>query len=487
MGIKIVLAHDSFTQLGGAERVVLGMAEIFPEAPIYVLVADPKIVAQLPEHVQWFTPSGSPLQKGRERAREPRIKTTKLQWLYRIYPKFQHLLPFIPFVLWFTRLPECDVLLSSSSAFAKGFRKPRRPQLSLEVISSSYSSPREERLGEVVENKNNSGGIVNASSVTMTSPNPSSRGGEKERVSPRGGEQDIHDNHRAIHINYCHTPTRFLWTDSEYVVQEVPWIVRLPARLFLWWMKQWDLRAARNVDVFLANSTEVQERIQKYYHRTSEVVYPFVDTEFWMPGQHSQQSFRHPEPASDEGSALPAEEILRSQGLPQNDRVGSGGYFLIAGRLHAHKHNDLVVAACTELELPLHVVGSGRDEVHLKSIAGPTVTFLGRVTDEKLREEFAGARAYIYPQLEDFGLMPVEAASCGTPTIGIDAGGSRETIVPGVTGEWFHKGNKDELKKLLEHFDESKYSVEALRKHAEQFSKQQFVERINAVIHNISM
>jgi glycosyltransferase involved in cell wall biosynthesis len=176
-------------------------------------------------------------------------------------------------------------------------------------------------------------------------------------------------------------------------------------------------------------------------------VYPFVDVEFWSQHSDKKQETRNK-------------------------------YFLIAGRLHAHKHNDLVVEACTELGLQLHVVGAGRDERHLKSIAGPTITFLGRVSDEQLRREFSCAEAYIYPQLEDFGLMPIEAAAAGTPTVGINEGGSRETIVPGTTGEWFARGKKEELKALLQEWDKSRYSGEELQKHAEKFSKEKFRQQI---------
>ena len=364
--MNVVLAHDSFTQLGGAERVFLELANLYPDAPIYVLVADKEIVDQLPESVR------------------VRVRTTPLQFLYKLYHTFQHLLPFIPAALAVTRIPNCDVLISSSSAFAKGFKKPKG----------------------------------------------------------------------ARHINYCHTPTRFLWSDREYIEQEVPFIVRWPAKLFLWWFKRWDLLAAKNVDVFLANSAETQARIKKYYGRDSQVVYPFVDMEFWK--QHSDKK-----------------------------QETKNKYFLIAGRLHAHKHNDLVVEACTELGLRLHVVGAGRDEAHLKSIAGPTITLLGRVSDEQLRREFAYAEAYIYPQLEDFGLMPIEAAAAGTPTIGINEGGSRETIVPGTTGDWFTRGNKEELKALLQKWDKSRYSREELQKHAEKFSKELFSETVKAAVTKI--
>lgn len=399
---KVVLAHDSFTQLGGAERVFLEMVDMYPEAPIYTVVADSKIVAQLPESVR------------------KRIHTSPLQWLYNIYPKFQHLLPFIPLAVWLTRIPDCTVLLSSSSAFAKGLRKP-------------------------------------------------------------GG---------AKHVNYCHTPTRFLWTDTAYIEQEVPWFVRFPARLFLWWMKQWDIHVAAQVDVFIANSQEVQERIKKFYARESEVVYPFVDTEFWKPLTSSVIPDSIPYQVRDRLEASPKSMNLNagSPGLedsPEDDN-GPDSYFLIAGRLHAHKDNDLVIRACNELGVNLHVVGSGRDEQHLKSIAGPTVTFLGRVSDDQLKEEYSHAQAYIYPQLEDFGLMPLEAAACGTPTIGIHEGGSKETVVPGVTGEWFDKGNEEELKTLLRTWDKNKYSVEALRRHAEKFSKGRFVQGINTVVRGVN-
>lgn len=356
---NVVLAHDSLTQLGGAERVFLALAELYPDAPLYVLAADPKVVCQLPANVR------------------NRVRTTALQYLYRVYPRFQHLLPFIPLVLRFTRLPDCSVLLSSSSAFAKGFRVP----------------------------------------------------------------------YGARHINYCHTPTRFLWSATEYVVQEVPLLLRLPARIFLWWMKRWDLRVAKKVDIFLANSKEVQGRIEKYYGRDSEVVYPFVDTSFWKPSGR-----------------------------------GADDYFLIAGRLHAHKHNDLVVRTCTELGVPLRVIGTGRDEAHLRFIAGPSVRFYGRVSDEELRAHYSGARAYIYPQLEDFGLMPLEAAACGTPTIGISEGGSRETVVPGVTGEWFSQGNAAALGDLLRGWDKKRYSASSLREHAERFSREQFTVRMRELV-----
>lgn len=353
---RVVLAHDSFTQQGGAERVFEAFHQIYPDAPIYTTVVDKKYTGNI---AGW------------------NIITSPLQFIYNIYNHFQYLFPLVPFALKFLRIPpRYDVLLSSSSAFAKAIRKPQG----------------------------------------------------------------------SVHICYCHTPTRFIWTDVEHAVQEAPWVLRFFVKVYLQYLKQWDLRAVKNVDIFIANSKEVQGRIQKFYGRESVVIYPFIDTNFWRP--------------------------TRSK----------ADYFLIAGRLQPYKQNELVIEVFNELGWPLHVVGTGRQEAYLRSIAKSNITFLGRIDDALFRDEYSGARGYIYPQLEDAGINPIEAAACGTASIGLNAGGSRETIVPGVTGEWFSQGSKEELKNILERFNEAAYSVEALRTHAEKFGKTIFIESIQRVV-----
>ncbi len=277
----------------------------------------------------------------------------------------------------------------------------------------------------------------------------------------------------CAHICYCHTPTRFLWSEPEYVDQEVPAPLRPAARMFLRLIKRWDYAGSRRVTHFIANSREVQRRIQEYYGRDSEVIYPGIDTDFWTPF----------------------------------DREEAGGgkhdYFLLAGRLQAHKHNDTIVEIFNELGLPLHVVGTGRQEKYLRSIAKPNIVFFGRVSDEELRDQYRHARGFIYPQLEDAGLMPLEAAACGTATIGLAAGGSLETIVPGVTGELFGSGvakvpyssgdytgqgndlrYKDEIKRLIKNWDPQKYQLTALRAHTEQFSAENFKRKISEFINS---
>jgi glycosyltransferase involved in cell wall biosynthesis len=250
----------------------------------------------------------------------------------------------------------------------------------------------------------------------------------------------------VVHVQYCHTPPRFLWTDREYIKQEVPWYLRFLVYPVLWLMRAWDRRASDTVDVYIANSVEVQKRIKKFYGRDSVVVYPPVNTHFWQVTTQKQ------------------------------------GYFLLAGRLQAHKGNELIIEIFNELGLSLHVVGTGRQADYLRSIAKPNIIFLGRISDEGLRDEYSGAIGYIYPQMEDAGLMPVEAAACGTATLGLGAGGSLETIVPGVTGEHFSKQDKEEIKQKILEWNYRKYSLEGLREHALKFSKEEFKKKILKVL-----
>ena len=345
--MKIAIAHDSFTQMGGAERVVDAFHELFPEAPVFTLVFDPVY---------------------KEKYQGWDIRTSGLQTLYLASSKLQYLLPLIPWGVDNLDFSGFDMVISSSSGFIKNIRVPKN----------------------------------------------------------------------CIHINYCHTPTRFLWSDPDYVKQEVPWLLRPVINLVLKRMKVWDYNGAQRVTKFIANSKEVQGRIQKHYGQKSTVIYPFVDTEFWKPTQPK------------------------------------GNYFLLAGRLQAHKKNDLMVKIFNDLGLPLHIVGTGRHEERLKAIAKPNVSFLGRVEDIQLREEYSGALGLLYPQTEDFGLMPLEAAACGTPTLAYAQGGALETIVPGVTGELFEAYDSEKITSRLLNWHPQKYRAEDLHQQAQKFSKEKF-------------
>ena len=160
-------------------------------------------------------------------------------------------------------------------------------------------------------------------------------------------------------------------------------------------LRRWDYAAAQRVHHFIAISTEIRERIRRFYHRESTIIYPPADITHFMPS-----------------------------GEPPGD------YFLAGGRLIPYKRTDLAVAACSELGLKLLVYGDGRDRAALERMAGPTVTFLGRVSWDDLARLYAGARAFIFPGLEDFGIAPVEAQAAGRPVIAFRGGGALDTVSP---------------------------------------------------------
>jgi len=353
--MKIALAHDSFTQMGGAERVAAALHELFPESVVYTTVVDERLRSGL---------------KGW------RIHTSLMQGLYSFYPHFQRLFPFIPIAFALAAPVEADVLISSSSSYAKGLKL--RPQ--------------------------------------------------------------------TTHISYCHTPTRFLWLDASHAEQEIHPVLRPLARAYFRWLRRWDLKHARRVNYFIANSLEVQKRIKNCYSKDSTIIHPFVDTVFWQATR------------------------------PKQD------YFLIAGRLQRAKNHDIVVKVFNKNGLPLHVVGSGRYEKYLRSIAGPNVKFLGRLDDAGLRDEYSGARGFIYPQLEDFGMMPLEAAACGTATIALARGGSLETVIPDVTGKLIDPMDKFALSQAVAEWNPAAYDTNQLRAQAQRFSKEQFKSKIGEFI-----
>ncbi len=355
----IVLAHDAFTQYGGAERVFEATVELIPDAPVYTLVKGEDDKAGVKDWTKGW-----------------RLITSPLQALYNLYPHLTHLFFLIPVVLKFWGPAKAKVLFTFSSAYIKGLRKPKG----------------------------------------------------------------------TVHINYCHTPTRFLWIDPEHAYKEIPSFLHPIAKLYFNWLKKWDLRAASQVDYFIANSKEVQQRIKTVYSRDSEIIYPFVDTEYWKPS------------------------------LPKQD------YFLIAGRLQYAKGLEMVIAVFNDLGWPLHVVGSGRFEQTLRSLAKDNITFLGRTNDDELRNQYSGAKGFIYPQFEDFGMMPLEAAACGTATLGLAKGGSLETIVPGVTGELLTIINEQTLKEALLNWKSEKYQQQDLLHHAQKFNKLRFQEQIISAI-----
>lgn len=364
--MRIALVHEFLNTWGGGEYVLKVFSEIYPEAPIYVINYDKKIVDE-------FLP-------GRK------IIPSFLQNFPGMPKSFKYWLPFMPRAIESFDLSGYDVVLSDSSAYAKG-------------------------------------------AITKG---------------------------KTKHICYLHTPTRYLWSDRESYIKSAP--IPLPligqpiVKLIVKFLQKWDLKAANRADYLIANSKYIAERTRKFYRRNpDEVLFPPVDCSRFKISK----------------------EI--------------GDYFLVVGRQEPYKRTDLAIKAANVLGIKLKVVGGGTKLDALKKIAGPTVEFTGRVSNEELVDLYSKCIAFIFPPLEDAGITPLETMASGRPVIAYDKGGALESVVAGITGEFFNEQTVESLVEVLKNFDESKYDPQKIRAHAEKFDIRQFQSRVKSVVEKIAI
>ena len=353
--MKVALVHDYLKQMGGAERVVIALHEIFPDAPIYTSIYDPERVDPA--------------------FRQMDIRTTFMQKLPLVTKHHQPYLPFYPFAMESLDLRGYDLVLSSSSAFGKG---------------------------------------------VITRP-------------------------ETMHICYCHTPMRWCWNYTEYVEREqLGGMARRVLPIMITGLRVWDQTSAMRVDHFIANSPVVAERIAKYYRREAVVIPPPVE----------------------------------AQRFPFDPATRPEEYFLIVSRLIPYKRIDLAIEACNQLQLPLVIIGSGRDEARLRRLAGPTIRFMGRLSDEEVLHYYTHCRAFLFPGEEDFGITPLEAQAAGRPVIAYGAGGALASVIEGVTGLFFREQTAASVAATLAAFDERQFDAQAIRNHALEFDLPRFHRRI---------
>lgn len=356
--LKVAIVHDWLVG-GGAERVVLELHRMFPDAPIYTSYCTD----------EW-----------RERL-DGKVVTGLLQrWPLSTLRKF---LP-VPRILWFTHLKfdNYDLVISSSGAEAKGIK---------------------------------------------TEPN-------------------------TLHINYCHSPTHYYWVRyNEYLKSpgfgRLDPVARFGLKLLVGPLRKWDFKAAQRPDVVIANSTHTQAMIKKYYKRDAVVVHPPVDVE-------------------------------RFKSKKDERRHG----FVVAGRQTPYKRFDLAVSACSELNVPLVVIGNGPEHRKLEKTAGRSVTFLTSTTDEGVAEHFRTALAFIFPGMDDFGITPVEAMAAGAPVIAYKRGGALDYVVEGKTGTFFDKQTTESLVKTLQSFNPTRFKHTDLEAKAAEFSSANFQQNMHAAI-----
>ena len=261
----------------------------------------------------------------------------------------------------------------------------------------------------------------------------------------------------SLHICYCHTPTRYLWSDTHQYINELKynkWFKKIIS-MVLNRIRIWDRVAADRVDLFLANSRTVQTRITKYYRRESTIIYPPVETEKFSISDISRQT-------------------------------AAEKYFLAGCRLAPYKRIDIVVEAFKLLGdgYKVKIFGDGVDQDRLHRLAGdcPNIEFLGRVSEEEKARLYRGAQAFINPQEEDFGITVVEAMASGRPVIAYEVGGATETVIAGKTGLFFKEQTAGSLAEAIRAFRPETFNPEEIRRHAEQYSVQNFENQLRDYI-----
>ena len=257
-----------------------------------------------------------------------------------------------------------------------------------------------------------------------------------------------------VHICYCHTPIRYYWSHyAEYKRDpgfgRLNWLVRLAMPFIVPPLKRADYQAAQDVDVVVANSTEVQKRIREYYGKSSVVIHPPVDA-----------------------------ERFTKLSKPLAKRSG----YVALGRQVPYKRIDLAVAACTSLKLPLTVIGSGSEHDRLVAMAGPTVEFVTDATDEAVAAYLASARGFIFPTEEDFGIVQVEALAAGTPVIAYASGGSEDIVKDGEGGITFDAQDSISLQNALMRAEKSSFDPAKLQRIAKRFHRSLFVTKIRKIV-----
>ncbi len=352
---RVAIVHEWFEGYAGSERCVEQFLKLFPNSDVHALV-------------DFLDDRHRYILQGRP------VKTSFIQRLPWAKSKFRSYLPFMPLAVEQFDVTNCDIIISSSHAVAKG------------VVSR--------------------------------------------------GDQ--------FHLSYVHTPIRYAWDMQHEYLREGnlhTGLRGMVARLVLHYLRMWDRAAADRVDVFVANSRFVAQRIRKTYRRPAHVIYP--------PVAVSQFKFQ-----------------------PRKD-----DYYVTASRMVPYKKIDVLVAAFKLLpDRKFVVIGDGPESDRIRKLAPPNVEFAGFLTEEDLHERVGNARAFLFAAEEDFGIAPVEAQACGTPVIALGRGGALESVVDGVTGLFYAEQTPESVAAAVRRFEanQANFEPEVIRQHSEKFSEERF-------------
>jgi glycosyltransferase involved in cell wall biosynthesis len=275
-------------------------------------------------------------------------------------------------------------------------------------------------------------------------------------TSSSGYAKGVQTRSNAIHVCYCHTPMRWAWRFDDYAERARIGLgsrIALPALLKA--LRAWDRNASRQPDQFVANSAVVARRIELIYNRHAVVIPPPIDVRRFQISSNQQD------------------------------------YFLVVSRLVPYKRIDLAIVACNLASKPLKIIGVGPDRKRLQQLAGPTVEFLGRLPDSDTQRYASECRALLFPGEEDFGMVPLELAAAGRPTIAFRGGGATETVIDGTTGLFFDEADARSLAAAMEEFELRSWSPSILRSHAEKFDipvfRQRFLNLLDSLGANLEL
>tara|TARA_S200000501_G_scaffold190210_1_gene179138 strand:+ start:132978 stop:134087 length:1110 start_codon:yes stop_codon:yes gene_type:complete len=269
--------------------------------------------------------------------------------------------------------------------------------------------------------------------------------------SESGPAKGIQVGDNIPHICYTHTPMRYIWDmQEEYFGKGMKRMFLQPVINYL---RNWDYNSAQKLDCIIANSQYVKERIARFWKRESEVIYPPVDTNKFSISKNISE------------------------------------YYLIFGQSTKYKRHDIAVKAFNENKRQLIIIGEGEELPNLKSNAKKNITFLGRVEDNSLKKHLSKCKALIFPGIEDFGIVPVEAMASGRPVIAFDRGGAKETIIDKKTGLFFNEQTPKSLNKKIDEFESIAHSFDPgyIKKHSEKFDKEIFKNHFKKYVEDFVM
>lgn len=352
---KIAIVADWLTNFAGAERVILKLHKMFPNAPIYTSVFNAEKMTPFMDAI---------------------IYTSFIQNLPKAKTRHQLYLKLYPLAFEQFDLSKYDIVISSCHSCSKGI---------------------------------------------ITKP-------------------------ETLHISYCHSPMRYAWDNShEYLnTYKVPWFLSKFVPKLMYKIRIWDRLAADRVDYFATNSEYVKKRIKKYYKQDAKVIYPMVNVK----------------------------DFYISSAEPKK-------YYLAVGRFTPYKRFDLIIDAFNELPYKLKIIGTGVAEKDLRKRAKSNIEFLGHVSEESLKDLYANCKALIFPQVEDFGITPLEAMASGRPVVAFKKGGALESVKEGETGVFFDEQNVISLKAALEKCNKANWNSKKIRGHALKFDEKIFEKKFN--------